>query len=69
VREVHLNHPFNDGGRQMLDHHRPIEPGDLDLLSWTLERTPRAEAITLESHMPDEEALMREVELLRSVVG
>jgi uncharacterized protein (UPF0276 family) len=69
VREIHLSHPFNDGGRQMLDYHRPIEPGDLELLSWTLERTPRAEAITLESDRPSEDALTREVELLRRVVG
>lgn len=68
VREIHINHPFDDG-TQMLDRHMPIEPVDIDLLRWTLERTPRAEAITLESHGPSEEALAAEVALLRAMLG
>ena len=66
VREIHINHPFEDG-TQMLDRHGPITEQDLELLRWTLERTPQAEAITLESHQPSEEALLEEVRLLRSV--
>ena len=68
VREVHINHPFDDG-MQMLDRHLPIGPGDLDLLQWTLARTPRAEAITLESHGPSEDALLGEIALLRGLLG
>lgn len=68
VREIHINHPFDDG-TQMLDRHLPIGPGDLDLLEWTLARTPRAEAITLESHGPSEDALLGEVALLRGLLG
>ena len=66
VREIHINHPFEDGS-QMLDRHLPISEQDLALLRWTLERTPKAEAITLESHLPDEAALLEEVRLLREV--
>jgi uncharacterized protein (UPF0276 family) len=65
VREIHINHPYNDNGKQMLDRHLPIGEADLDLLSWTLERTPNAEVITIESDMPDEAALSQEVALLR----
>jgi len=39
VREIHINHPFEDG-TQMLDRHLPITEQDLPLLRWTLERTP-----------------------------
>ncbi len=66
VREIHINHPFEDG-TQMLDRHGPIQEQDLELLRWTLERTPRAEAITLESHLPDEAALLEEVRLIKEV--
>jgi uncharacterized protein len=66
VREIHINHPFEDG-TQMLDRHLPIQEQDLALLRWTLERTPKAEAITLESHLPDEAALLEEVRLIREV--
>jgi uncharacterized protein (UPF0276 family) len=68
VREVHINHPYNDDDRQMLDRHLPIDHADIDLLRWTLERAPRAEAITIESHLPDEAALSYEVELLHELV-
>ena len=66
VREIHINRPFDDD-TQMLDQHQPIQEHDLELLRWTLERTPQAEAITLESHLPDEAALLEEVRLLRQV--
>jgi uncharacterized protein (UPF0276 family) len=66
VREIHINRPFDDG-TQMLDRHQPIDERDLELLRWTLERTPKAEAITLESHLPSEAALLEEVRLLRQV--
>lgn len=67
VREIHINHPFNDGGRQMLDRHLSIGEADVALLEWALARTPLAEAVTLESHLPDEDALRREVSLLREL--
>lgn len=69
VREIHINHPFNDGGRQMLDRHLPIGEDDVALLEWTLARTPLVEAVTLESHLPDEAALRYEVGLLRELVA
>lgn len=65
VREIHINHPYDDNGKQMLDRHLPISEADLDLVSWTLERTPNAQVITIESESPDEAALIREVTLLR----
>src|SRR5207237_8795480 len=68
VREIHINQPYNDNGQQLLDRHLPIQPRDLDLLRWTLERAPQTEAITLESHEPDEAALQEEARLLREVV-
>jgi len=68
VREIHINHPYDDNGKQMLDRHLPIGEADLDLLSWTLERTPNAEVITIESDMPEEAALSREVALLRKYI-
>jgi uncharacterized protein (UPF0276 family) len=67
VREIHINRPFDDG-TQMLDRHGSIQSSDVDLLRWTLERTPKAEAITLESHTPSEEALLNEVALVRQAV-
>ena len=69
VREIHINQPYDDNGQQLLDRHLPIQARDQDLLRWTLERTPHAEAITLESHEPDEVALQEEVRLLRQVTG
>jgi len=68
VREIHINHPYNDNGKQMLDRHLPIGEADLDLVSWTLERTPNVEVITIESESPDEAALTREVDLLRQFI-
>jgi uncharacterized protein (UPF0276 family) len=86
VREIHINHPYNDDGNpvlprsagqtasqstqgvQMLDRHGSIQTSDVELLSWTLARTPHAEAITLESESPSEEALVEEVRLVRMVV-
>jgi hypothetical protein len=59
---------YNDNGRQMLDRHLPIGEADIALLEWTLARTPLVEAVTLESHLPDEAALRREVDLLRNLV-
>ncbi|MFN8464891.1 MAG: DUF692 family protein [Caldilineaceae bacterium] len=69
VREIHINHPYNDGGKQMLDRHLPIGEADIALLEWTLARTPQVEAVTLESHLPDESALRSEVDLLRSLIA
>lgn len=69
VREIHINQPYNDNNRQLLDRHLPIQARDQDLLRWTLERAPQTEAITLESHEPDEAALLEEVRLLREVVA
>ena len=67
VHEIHINRPFDDGV-QMLDRHGPIGERDLDLLRWTMARTPKLQAITLESHEPSEEALTEELRLIRTVV-
>jgi uncharacterized protein (UPF0276 family) len=69
VREIHINHPYNDNGKQMLDRHLPISEADLELLGWVLERTPKAEVVTIESHLPDEAALRHEVELLQKFLS
>ncbi len=68
VREIHINHPYNDDGKQMLDRHLPIGESDLDLLRWTLEHAPNVETITLESERPSGAALQNEVRLARQVV-
>jgi len=67
VHEIHINRPFDDG-IQMLDRHGPIGVRDLDLLRWTMARTPKLQAITLESHLPSEEALTEELRLIRTAV-
>ncbi len=69
VREIHINHPFNDNGRQLLDKHLPIRPGDLDLLRWTLDRAPNVEAITLEADASSGEEVIEQVVMLRGAVG
>ena len=66
VREIHINHPYNDDNRQLLDRHLPLQTGDLELLRWVMERTPRLEVITLESESPDEATLAHEIGLLQS---
>lgn len=68
VREIHINHPYNDDNRQMLDRHLPLQASDLDLLGWVMERTPHLQVITLESESPDESTLAQEIELLRGIV-
>jgi uncharacterized protein (UPF0276 family) len=68
VREIHINHPYNDDGKQMLDRHLPLQADDLDLLRWTLEHAPNAQAVTLESESPNEQVLTQEIELAREVV-
>lgn len=68
VVEIHINHPYNDNGKQMLDRHLPIGERDIELLSWVLERAPKVQVINLESDKPSEQALMREVELVRQVL-
>ncbi len=67
VREIHINHPYNDNGKQMIDRHLPIGESDLDLLRWTLEHSPNVEAITVESDNPSIAALLNEVRLIRQV--
>ena len=68
VVEIHINHPYNDNGKQMLDRHLPIGETDLDLLRWVLERTPKAQVVNLESHEPSEEALIEEIRLAKQVI-
>lgn len=68
VVEIHINHPYNDDGKQMLDRHLTIGPADIDLLGWVLERAPRVRVVNLESHQPGEEALLQEVQLARQIV-
>lgn len=69
VVEIHINHPYNDNGKQMLDRHLPIGESDIELLRWVLERTPNAQVINLESDHPSEDALKEEVRLVREVIG
>ncbi len=68
MREIHINHPYNDDGKRVLDRHVPIGVADIALPEWTMARTPLVEAVTLGSHLPDEQALCREVDLLRSLI-
>lgn len=67
VVEIHINHPYNDDGKQMLDRHLPIGESDIELLRWVLARAPKVQVINLESHEPGEEALLEEVRLVQSV--
>lgn len=67
VREIHINHPYNDGGKQLLDRHLPIQTQDIDLLRWTLVRAPNVEAITLESTPVSEAGLREEIGLLEAL--
>src|SRR5581483_584424 len=67
AHEIHINHPYNDEGKQMLDKHLPIQESDLELLQWTLEHAPNVEAITLESESPSADELLNEVRLVRQV--
>ena len=67
VVEIHINHPYNDNGKQMLDRHGSIGESDLDLLSWVLVRAPKVQVINLESEKPSEEALFEEVSLVRQI--
>lgn len=69
VVEIHINHPYNDNGKQMLDRHLPIGESDIELLRWVLERAPKAQVINLESDKPSAEALREEVRLVREVIG
>lgn len=69
VREIHFSQPYNDDGKQMLDRHGPIQARDIELLRWTMERTPNLQVINLESHQPAEPVLRQEVELLRTAIG
>lgn len=68
VVEIHINHPYNDDGKQMLDRHLPIGESDIELLRWVLERAPKVQVINLESHEPSEEALLEEVRLVQRVL-
>jgi len=69
VVEIHINHPYDDNGKQMLDRHLPIGESDLDLLSWVLVHAPQVQVINLESESPSEEAFTNEIRLVRQVVG
>jgi uncharacterized protein (UPF0276 family) len=69
VVEIHINHPYNDDGKQLLDRHLPIGESDIELLRWVLERAPKVQVINLESHEPSEEQLAEEVRLVRQVLG
>ncbi len=67
VREIHVNHPFNDG-TQMLDKHLPFDESEVALLAWTVANTP-VEAVTLESGSPDVATLQHELDLVRQAVA
>ncbi len=68
VREIHINHPYNDNGKQMLDKHLPLQERDMELLQWTLEHAPNVEAITLEFEAPSTDELLNAVRLVRQVI-
>lgn len=69
VVEIHFNQPYNDHGKQMLDRHMSVQPKDIELLRWVLERTPRAQVVNLESESPSEAALSKEIRLLRELLN
>ncbi len=69
VVEIHINHPYNDNSKQMLDRHLPIGESDIELLRWVLERAPKVQVINLESDKPSEDALEEEVRLVKEVIG
>jgi uncharacterized protein (UPF0276 family) len=68
VREIHTNHPIR-GSNAWLDGHQPMQQRDLDLLAWTMERTPMLEAVTLEVEDIDEPLLVEQVAALRKVLA
>jgi uncharacterized protein (UPF0276 family) len=69
VLEMHINQPGYDAQTgQIIDHHAPLQPEDLTLLPWLLERCPRLEAITIESERGNEGDLLREISLVRETL-
>ena len=65
VIEIHINHPYNDNDKQLLDFHGTIGESDAELLRWVLEHAPKAQAVNLESQEPGQDALLQEVEWVR----
>ncbi len=63
VREIHLTRPGWQGD-QRVDLHQPIQADDLELLGWTLDRTP-APWVTLEVGELEEAVLIDQLATLR----
>jgi uncharacterized protein (UPF0276 family) len=68
VREIHINHPIRNG-KNMLDGHQPLQRKDIVLLRWTLERTPNAKVVTLETDDMDETVLHAQLAMLRQALA
>ncbi len=68
VREIHICHPIRNG-KNLLDGHQPLQTPDLELLGWTLDRTPKCEAVTLEVEDMDEPILLAQIAALRKVLA
>ncbi len=67
VREIHICHPTRTG-ENLLDGHQPIQPRDVELLLWTLDRAPNVQVVTLEVSDMDEPTLLAQIDLLRKAL-
>jgi uncharacterized protein (UPF0276 family) len=65
VREIHFNRPGWQRGERV-DLHQPACADDLEWLGWTLERTPAAEAVTLEIEETDARTLIAQLAMMRA---
>ncbi len=68
VKEIHITRP-GWMGEQMVDLHQPLQPDDLPLLGWTLDRTP-CECVTIEIESDiSEDELLHQVAMMREYLG
>ncbi len=67
VREIHICHPTRTG-ENLLDGHQPLQPRDIDLLLWTLDRAPNVQVVTLEVGDMDEPTLLAQIDMLRKAL-
>jgi uncharacterized protein (UPF0276 family) len=67
VREIHFTRPGWQGD-QRVDLHSPIQADDLEILAWTLARTP-VEAVTLEVEDLPREVLIDQLALMRRALA
>lgn len=70
LNKVHEIHVTRSGWQhaQRVDLHQPLEPGDLDLLGWVLERTP-TEAVTLEVEELPPALLTSQIAMMRQFLA